>query len=129
MIYWVYYLKNLGIIITIINYRVLTECSMHSIIDLYDDYDFLRSFMSSPIINKLIINSNILKDILSEIGDLGGNFIQIDIQKDNNLIIFSTDGVLGKCEVELSTIGDNLLNYESYASQIQKYYIIFINIL
>lgn len=129
MIYWVYYLKNLGIIITIINYRVLTECSMHSIIDIYDDYDFLRSFMSSPIINKLIINSNILKDILSEIGDLGGNFIQIDIQKDNNLIIFSTDGVLGKCEVELSTIGDNLLNYESYASQIQKYYIIFINIL
>lgn len=129
MIYWVYYLKNLGIIITIINYRVLTECSMHSIIDLYDDYDFLRSFMSSPIINKLIINSNVLKDILSEIGDLGGNFIQIDIQKDNNLIIFSTDGVLGKCEVELSTIGDNLLNYESYASQIQKYYIIFINIL
>lgn len=129
MIYWVYYLKNLGIIITIINYRVLTECSMHSIIDLYDDYDFLRSFMSSPIINKLIINSNILKDILSEIGDLGGNFIQIDIQKDNNLIIFSTDGVLGKCEVELSTIGDNLLNYESYASQIQKYYIIFKNIL
>lgn len=94
---------------------------MHSIIDLYDDYDFLRSFMSSPIINKLIINSNVLKDILSEIGDLGGNFIQIDIQKDNNLIIFSTDGVLGKCEVELSTIGDNLLNYESYASQIQKY--------
>lgn len=94
---------------------------MHSIVDLYDDYDFLRSFMSSPIINKLIINSNVLKDILSEIGDLGGSFIQIDIQKDNNKIIFSTDGVLGKCEVELSTIGENLLNYESYSSQTQKY--------
>lgn len=98
---------------------VLTECSIHSIVDIYDDYDFLQSFLSSPTINKIIIHSYLLKDILSEIGDLGGTVIEIDITDDK--IIFSTDGILGRCEIELPTNNENIVNFETHGDQKHKY--------